>query len=84
MDRQFLQERIAATKKQIVAYEDALLAIGKQGGVQSYILDTGQSRQTVTRAEIPELNKMLDSLYNRLTTQQARLTGGAVTVAPGW
>ena len=84
MDRKFLQERIAATKKQIVAYENALLAIGEQGGVQHYALDTGQSRQTVTRADIPELNKMLDSLYNRLTTQQARLTGGALTVAPGW
>ena len=84
MDRKFLQDRIAKTKKLIVVYEDALTAIGAQGGVQHYALDTGQSRQTVTRADIPELNKMLDSLYNRLATQEARLTGGVLTVAPGW
>lgn len=84
MDRAFIQDRITATKALIVAYEDAVTALGNQGGVQSYTLDTGQSRQTVTRSDIPALNRMLDSLYNRLCTLEARLNGGAVTARPAW
>lgn len=81
MDSEFLNDRITATKNMITAYEDAVLALGVAGGVQSYTLDTNQSRQTVTRADIPRLNEMLDSLYNRLCVLQARLSGGNVTVA---
>ena len=71
MDAEFLQGRIDATKAQIIAYEDAITAL-TSGGVQSYTLDTGQSRQTVTRLELSTLNNALDGLYNRLVTLQAR------------
>lgn len=83
MDSEFLQQRIEATKALIVAYEDAVTAL-TTGGVQSYTLDTGQSRQTVTRLEIATLQRNIDSLYNRLVTLQARLNGGAVSVRPAW
>ena len=43
MDAAFLQARIDATKAQIIAYEDAATALAG-GGVQSYTLDTGQTR----------------------------------------
>lgn len=83
MGRDFLIERIDVTKGLIVAYEDALAALS--GGVQSYSLNTGQSQQTVTRASVADLNKTLESLYNRLATMQARLTGSGVTrVRPAW
>lgn len=85
MDRAFLQERIEKTKALIVAYEDALAALGGSGAVQSYKLDTGQDSQSVTRADIPRLNEMLDSLYNRCATFEARLNGsGATHVRPCW
>lgn len=84
MDAAFLQERITATKAQIVAYENAVLALGTAGGVQSYTIDTGQTRQTVTRADLPQLNKMIDSLMNRLATLQARLNGNQTMVIPAW
>ena len=84
MDREFIKERIAATKALIVAYEDAVTALGTQGGVVSYTLDTGQSRQTVTRADISSLNRMLDTLYNRLATFEARLYGASLTARPAW
>lgn len=84
MDRAFTKERITATKALIVAYEDAVTALGTQGGVVSYTLDTGQSRQTVTRADISSLNRMLDSLYNRLATLEARLNGASITARPAW
>ncbi len=75
----FLQERIAATKALIVVYEDALTAL-VTNGAQRYVLDTGQSRQDVTKIDVPKLNAQLDGLYNRLATQEARLNGSGVTI----
>lgn len=84
MDAAFLQARIDATKAQIIAYEDAAAALAS-GGVQSYTLDTGQSRQTVTRLDLDNLQKTIDSLYNRLATLEARLNGsGTITARPAW
>ena len=84
MDAAFIQERITATKALIVKYETAVDAI-VTGGVESYTLDTGQSRQTVTKLDIDRLNKALDTLYNRCATLEARLTGsGSTTARPGW
>lgn len=82
-DAEFLQQRIDATKASITAYEDAETALA--GGVQSYTIDTGQSRQTVTRFNLTEIRKTIDSLYNRLATLQARRNGsGTHTAAPDW
>lgn len=84
MDAAFLQARIDATKAQIIAYEDAATALAS-GGVQSYTLDTGQSRQTTTRLDLDNLQKTIDSLYNRLATLEARLNGsGTITARPAW
>lgn len=85
MDNAFLTERIAQTKLTIVAYEDAILALTGAGAIESYTLDTGQSRQTVTRSNLKELNETLDGLYNRLTGMCNRQTGGGVVIArPAW
>lgn len=84
MDNTFLQERITATKAIIIVYEEAVTAL-VTNGVQRYTLDTGQSRQDVTKIDIPRLNKQIDGLYNRLCTLQARLDGSGVTIVrPGW
>ncbi len=80
MDTAFIQGRIDAIKIMIVAYEDALLAIA--GGALSYTLDTGQSRQTVTRQDVRSMQKTLDSLYNTCATLGARLNGGVVIMRP--
>lgn len=82
MDRTFLQARIDATKLLIVAYEDAVTAL-VAGTIESYTLDTGQSRQTVTKFDIKKLNAAIDGLYNRCVTLEARLHGrGTVTMRP--
>jgi hypothetical protein len=79
----WLVERITKTKAIIVAIEDAVLALSGANGVQSYTLDTGQGRQTVTRESVSALQGQLDSLYNRVATLEARATGcGVVTVRP--
>ena len=85
MDRTFLQERIVATKELIVAYEGAVAALAAANGVQYYTFDTGQDKQTVTRADVPSLGRMIGSLYNRLATLEARLYGSGVSQArPNW
>lgn len=80
----FLTGKIAATEALINAYEAALLALG-EGGMQTYTLDTGQDRQTVTKLDVSSLNRVLDSLYNRRATLLARCTGDGTTIArPSW
>lgn len=84
LDYEWLTERITATKNAITAYEDAQLAFSTSG-IQSYSIDTGQSKQTVTRANVTEINKTINSLYNRLATLQARRDGsGVVHVGAAW
>lgn len=84
MSREYFLTKIASTKTLIDAYEAAILALGGQGAVQSYTLDTGQSRQTVTRADLATLNKTLDSMYNRLAVLEARIYGATITARPAW
>ena len=79
MDATFVQDRITATKAAIVAAETAETAI-MGGTMQSYSIDTGQTRQVVTKFNITELRKYIDSLYNRCATLQARLTGSGVLI----
>ena len=87
----FLTDRITATQAQIVAYEDAILALGTSGATHHYTLDTGQSTQTVTRDDIDKLNETLNSMYNRLATlcarqdnQDGRASDSVIRVQPAW
>ena len=83
-DRTYLQERITKTKAMIEAYEDAVLALGTDG-IQSYDLDTGQTRQRVTKLDLDDLNETLEKLYNRLAVFEARLNGcGTTIMRPCW
>lgn len=82
-DLAWFNERIAATKAAIESYEAAELAL-TTGGAQSYTIDTGQSRQTVTRSNLTEIRKGVESLYNRLATLESRVFGSTTRVAPLW
>ncbi len=84
MDETFLRERIASTKAIIIELETAMANL-VSGAILSYTLDTGQTRQTVTRLEISSLKNVINSKYNLLSILEARLTGGGViTVNPVW
>lgn len=84
MNSKFLQDRITATQSQIVAYEAAVDAL-VSGGAQQYLLDTGQSKQSVTKLDLETLQDNLESLYNRCATLEARLNGsGTITARPAW
>lgn len=59
------------------------------GNHQSYELDTGQSRQRVTRLDLSSMNKQLDDYNGRISTLELRLGlscggSGAVIIRPGW
>lgn len=83
-DYTFLTARIQATEAQIIAYEDAATALAN-GTIQQYSLDTGQSRQSVTKIDVKVLNDAIDGLYNRRATLIARRDGcGVSTVRPCW
>ena len=83
--RQFWLNRIIKTKELIIAWEDAELQLSA-GSVQSYTIDTGQTRQTVTRADLSSIRTQVDSLMNRLVTLEARigLGGAVINVRPAW
>ena len=66
----------------ITNVEDAIDAIS--AGAQSYQLDTGQTRQLVTKAQLSQLKNMLSSLENRLSMLDAKLCGRGVISRPGF
>ena len=79
MNAAFLQARITATQAQIVAYEDAILAL-VNNGVQEYLLDTGQTRQRVQKLDLRWMQANLDTLYNRCSVLEARANGSGVLI----
>jgi hypothetical protein len=84
MATQFDRDRLAATLVLIEALEAALTALITDGA-QSYTLDTGQSRQVVTKLNVASLQKQLDTLYNRYDIFNNRCNGGGTLIArPTW
>ncbi len=82
-DSTWLDARIAAVEAQIIAYEEAILALGTDN-MQSYTLDTGQSRQTVTRANMSELKNILAGLENKRSTLLVRRNGSGFHGRPSF
>lgn len=82
------EERIVKTRELIVIYEDAIGQLAT--GAQSYTLDTGQSRQVVTRQDLGSMRLMLAELEAKLARLEDELaaalygSGGAVYVRPHW
>lgn len=77
----FWNARKVRLEELIVIYEDAMLAFG-DNNTQSYTLDTGQTRQTVQRAEIGSLKNTLKNLYSTYDDVCARTEGATVNIRP--
>lgn len=83
-DTAFLEQQLASVEALITAYQAALTAFAT-GNVQSYTLDTGQTRQTVTKANLTEMDRQVDRLMNRRAVLRAQLgLGGHSYVVPGF
>lgn len=79
---QFWLDQITNVQARIVALQAAALGI-ESGAIESYTLDTGLTRQTVTKANIGMLERALSSQLNMLATLEARCNGsGVVNVRP--
>lgn len=81
----FAEERLAAAKAQLIQVDAAITTV--LGGGTSYSLDSGQTRQSVTRSSLSELRAMQAYLEQRIQTLDAAVNGtGAqsVTVRPGF
>ena len=83
VDTTFLEERIAACKARILLYEAAITQISS-GAVQSFSIDTGQTRKVVTMANITEAKNSLKGEFELLYALEARCYGGSVTARPGY
>lgn len=64
-------------------YDKAILAL-VSGTHQSYLLDTGQTSQRVTRLDLKNLVETRRLLIDELETREARTGRGVVTVRPDW
>lgn len=81
-DTQWIIERIAAKKALVIAYEAGIAALST--GAQSYQLNTGQTQQLVTRANLGSMRIALRGFESEIATLQARLGCGRFQVRPGW
>jgi hypothetical protein len=82
----FLTARLVQTETMIVAIETAILVLAT--GSQSYSFDTGQTRQTVTKADLGSLRLLLKELEERRDKLRSQLGLGSpglqTRVIPGW
>jgi hypothetical protein len=84
VDVEWIQARIDATKLAIVSVETAILTLSTSN-MASYSLDSGQTRQTVTRNQVGSLRLLLPQLEDRLQYLQNKLCGGAaLNIRPGF
>jgi hypothetical protein len=81
-DREWITDRINATRALIVKYEAALDAFAM--GAQSYSLDTGQTRQTITKQQLGSVQLTLSRLESRLSTYEMRLGCARLYMRPAW
>ncbi len=84
MPNQFCQERLNKAKEQVALYDEAITAL-MTAGVQSYTLDTGASKQIVTKFDLVGLQKTLEHLENKVAVLEARCNGQSTNIArPLW
>lgn len=83
-DREFWQGRLDQKKALLLLYDAAIDALVVQE-MESYTLDTGQTRTTVTKLNVPKMQEMVENLENQIAVLQTRITGcGTTTVRPCW
>ncbi len=83
-NRQWIEQRIEQARRMIEVYEEAIIKVGTDG-VMSYTLDTGQTRQVVTKQNLTELRNALSSWENRLQMLENKLNGGgSFVMKPAW
>lgn len=70
-DTVWITQQLQVTEQAITAINAAIIALA--GGAQSYELDTGQTRQRVTKANLGELTSGLKTLTEMRTRYRSQL-----------
>lgn len=79
----FWEDQLAAAQAQLVQVQAAILVVLQKG--TSYSLDSGQTRQSVTRSTLGELKNLQKELLEQIQGLEARLGRcGTVVVRPGF
>ena len=77
------QERLEVAKTQVEELEAAISAL-LDGSIQSYQLDTGQTRTLVTKQQMSPMYLALQRAENRVSALDARVNGATTRVVPGY
>ena len=72
----FWQDELTNAKILLVAVEKAINTFCTNGVIQTYTIDTGQDKQTVTRADLGALYNQRDKLLAQIASLEARLGAG--------
>lgn len=84
-DLSYWADRLTAAQTALAAFEAAELAFATNGAIEEYEIDTGQTRTKVHRSDLGEIRRTIASLYNRVATLEARVSGcGTTRVRPAW
>lgn len=71
-----------ALTAQLAAIDAAILAV--LAGSQSYSIDTGQTRQTVTKADIGSLRLLRKEIKDEIAALNAKYTATSFVGRPTW
>lgn len=77
------QERLDKAMTRVEELETAITSL-LDGSIQSYQLDTGQTRTLVTKQQMSPMILALERAYNDVAVIDARLNGSATRVVPGY
>lgn len=73
LDKEFLDRQIAKLKELIEKHDDAIVALlTSPDSYATYTIETGQTRETFTKATLPQLRAARASLLNELSVLDAR------------
>lgn len=83
-EREFLQEQLEAAKARLVQLDAAISAV--LGGAQMYSLDSGQTRQMVTRASLGQLRELRSQTVQDIQRwmRELCLPCGPTVISPGF
>jgi len=73
MTTEEIQTELACARELLAAVQDAIKSV--LCGGQSYSLDSGQTRQSVTRSTLGELRKMRRELKDEIDALETQLSG---------
>jgi len=72
----FWQDELTNAKILLLEIEKAIIAFNKNGNIQSYTIDTGQDKQTVSRSDLSNLYLRREKLLGDIAVLEARLQVG--------